>query len=229
MQCCAGWLAGSLACTHTRESNDQKGQARLTAKGETAAPKLDFEQAPEVVAITEQISEVLKKAEAAGEEGDVDESMKLMEEAEALKLKKVDVQVTHCQAHLVTPPPHTLHPPPPPQAKLLQATNTAAAPPAAAPDAAAAAAAPGANGAAPPVGVPPGMPPVPGMPPAPGAPPAAAAGGGAGGGAGAATGTSNIIAVMGRKDVNQVRAVHGQCSAGQGRAGCQQLLFLASL
>lgn len=105
MQCCAGWLAGSLACTHThtRESNDQKGQARLTAKGETAAPKLDFEQAPEVVAITEQISEVLKKAEAAGEEGDVDESMKLMEEAEALKLKKVDVQVTHCQAHLVTP------------------------------------------------------------------------------------------------------------------------------
>lgn len=103
MQCCAGWLARSLACTYTRERNGQKGQARLTAKGETAAPKLDFEQAPEVVAITEQISEVLKKAEAAGEEGDVDESMKLMEEAEALKLKKVDVQVTHCQAHLVTP------------------------------------------------------------------------------------------------------------------------------
>lgn len=71
---------------------EHQGQhARLKEDG-GAAPTVDVENASEVLELTAQIAAAEKDAEKAGEEGNVDESMKLMEAAEALKKRKAETQ-----------------------------------------------------------------------------------------------------------------------------------------
>jgi hypothetical protein len=65
---------------------------RLREEG-GSAPSLNLESAAEVLELTTAISTKEKEAEAAGEEGNVDLSLKLMEEVEALKKKKAETQV----------------------------------------------------------------------------------------------------------------------------------------
>ena len=74
----------------------QSQHSRLTSEG-GSAPTLDIEHAAEVLELTAKIAQTEREAEKAGEEGNVDTALKLMEEVEALKKSKVDVQ-----ARLVT-------------------------------------------------------------------------------------------------------------------------------
>nr|CCA22856.1 unknown protein putative [Albugo laibachii Nc14] len=70
-----------------------RAQKRLEEQEGSKAPSLmDVENCKEVLEITAEIQEVMLKAEEAGNEGQVDLSMELMEKVEDLKQKKADAQ-----------------------------------------------------------------------------------------------------------------------------------------
>ncbi|GAB9467860.1 Rna-binding protein luc7-like 2-like isoform x1 [Globisporangium polare] len=75
------------------EKKIQRAQRRLEEQDGVKAPSLmDFENCKEVLEITAEIQEVMLKAEEAGNEGEVDLSMELMEKVEELKQKKATAQ-----------------------------------------------------------------------------------------------------------------------------------------
>ncbi|CCI44121.1 unnamed protein product [Albugo candida] len=70
-----------------------RAQKRLEEQEGSKAPSLmDVENCKEVLEITAEIQEAMLKAEEAGNEGQVDLSMELMEKVEDLKQKKADAQ-----------------------------------------------------------------------------------------------------------------------------------------
>lgn len=75
------------------ERKIQRAQKRLEEQdGERAPSLMDFENCKEVLEITAEIQEVMQKAEEAGNEGEVDLSMELMQKVEELKQKKATAQ-----------------------------------------------------------------------------------------------------------------------------------------
>uniref|UniRef100_K3W7R4 Uncharacterized protein n=1 Tax=Globisporangium ultimum (strain ATCC 200006 / CBS 805.95 / DAOM BR144) TaxID=431595 RepID=K3W7R4_GLOUD len=75
------------------EKKIQRAQRRLEEQDGAKAPSLmDFENCKEVLEITAEIQEVMQKAEEAGNEGEVDLSMELMNQVEELKQKKATAQ-----------------------------------------------------------------------------------------------------------------------------------------
>ena len=54
---------------------------------------VDLESVPEIVEITKEIDDTMKASEEAGENGDVDESMRLLEKADELKHRKEELLV----------------------------------------------------------------------------------------------------------------------------------------
>jgi hypothetical protein len=73
----------------------QKGQERVADEDGSAAAvaRIDVDSLPELADISKQIEDKVAASEAAGEAGEVDKSMKLVEEAEALRRTKAEMQV----------------------------------------------------------------------------------------------------------------------------------------
>lgn len=67
-------------------------KSQLRQRGEGHGDTVDVENDPEMLALTAEIDEKVQKSEAEGEEGNVDESMALLEQAEALRQKKAALQ-----------------------------------------------------------------------------------------------------------------------------------------
>ena len=70
----------------------QISKSQLRQRGEGHGDTVDVENDPEMLALTAEIDEKVQKSEAEGEEGNVDESMALLEQAEALRQKKAALQ-----------------------------------------------------------------------------------------------------------------------------------------
>lgn len=70
----------------------KRAQARIRDEGGSAHARTDVENHPEMLELNQKIDELTKKAEEAGEEGDIDESKELLEQAEALRQKKAEKQ-----------------------------------------------------------------------------------------------------------------------------------------
>ncbi|KAJ0397282.1 hypothetical protein P43SY_006542 [Pythium insidiosum] len=75
------------------EKKIARAQKRLEEQdGERAPSLMDVENCKEVLEITAEIQEVMQKAEDAGNEGEVDLSMELMQKVEELQQKKAEAQ-----------------------------------------------------------------------------------------------------------------------------------------
>jgi RNA-binding protein Luc7-like 2 len=75
------------------ERKIQRAQKRLEEQEGSKAPSVgDVENCKEVLELTAEIQEVMQQAEEAGNEGEVDLSMELMQKVEELKQKKADAQ-----------------------------------------------------------------------------------------------------------------------------------------
>jgi RNA-binding protein Luc7-like 2 len=77
------------------EAERKIGRARQRTEeesGEGPIARIDVDSAPELLDIIREIEDKVKGSERAGENGEVDLSLRLMEEAEALRRKKAEMQ-----------------------------------------------------------------------------------------------------------------------------------------
>eukprot|EP01138_Halocafeteria_seosinensis_P001534 gb/GECG01001572.1/.p1 GENE.gb/GECG01001572.1/~~gb/GECG01001572.1/.p1 ORF type:complete len:357 (+),score=59.04 gb/GECG01001572.1/:1-1071(+) len=81
----------------------ENGKRRLEDTGEGTAQQMDLESKPEMMELTRKIEEKVQQSEKAGEEGNVDESMQLMDEAEELKKQKAETQAQLMRDYAVPP------------------------------------------------------------------------------------------------------------------------------